>query len=128
MQLTFLGKSSEGGESPTLYATDRDSYIVQGYVVTDDEVLAKLDIPEDETVVEVYARLFAYLAHDGVSGTVTCCAPPIVHVRTNGNYVIRGPRLANDETRRRMAVPDHEDAVELPKAVVLALLSEPACV
>jgi len=26
VQLTFLGKVSESGESPTLYATDRDSY------------------------------------------------------------------------------------------------------
>jgi hypothetical protein len=127
MQLTFLGRSSEGGESPTLYATDRGSYIVQGYVVTDAEVLAKLDIPEDETVVEVYARLFAYLAHDGVSGAVTE-VPPIVHVRDNGNYVIQGPRLDDDETRRRMAVPDHEDALELPKTAVLALLAEPSCV
>jgi hypothetical protein len=58
MQLSFLGKDSEGGESPTLYVTDQDSYIVQGYVVTDDEILAKLDIPDGETVVEVYARLF----------------------------------------------------------------------
>ena len=31
MRLTFLGKASENGESPTLYATDHGSYIVQGY-------------------------------------------------------------------------------------------------
>jgi hypothetical protein len=122
-----LGKSSEGGESPTLYATDRETYIIQGYIVTDDEVLDKLDVPEGETLVEVYARLFAHLTHDGVGGAVASWLPPIVYVRDNGNYLIQGPRLADDRTRQRMAIPDHEDAVEVRKAAILALLGEPAC-
>lgn len=29
MRLTFLGKESQPNQSPTLYASDRDSYIVQ---------------------------------------------------------------------------------------------------
>jgi hypothetical protein len=127
MQMIFLGKETEGGESPALYATDRGSYIVQGYIVTDDEILAKLDIPEGQTVVEVYARLFAHLVRDGVSGTVASWRPPIVHVRENGNYLIQGVRLADDNTRQRMAIPDHEDAVEVPKAAIYALLEEAAC-
>jgi len=121
MQLMFLGTESEGGESPTLYATDRDSYVVQGYVVADDEVLAKLDTPEGETVVEVYARLFTHLAEDGVTGTVTSWVAPIVHVRETGNYIVQGIRLDHD-VRQQMAIPDHEDAVEVPKAAILALL------
>jgi len=127
VQITFPGKSSEGGESPTLYATDRDSYIVQGYVVTDSEILDKLDLAEGQTVVEVYARLFGHLAHDGVAGAVTSWIPPIVHVAANGNYIIQGMRVAQDDTRYRMAIPDHEDAVELPKAAIHALLEEAAC-
>ena len=35
MKLTFLGKDSTPNDSPTLYATDRDTYLVQGYTVTD---------------------------------------------------------------------------------------------
>src|SRR5262249_31381376 len=97
MQMIFLGKETESGESPTLYATDQDSYIIQGYTVNDAALRATLDIPEGQTVVEVYARLFAHLAHDGVTGTVTSWLPPIVHVRENGNYLIQGVRLA-DET------------------------------
>jgi hypothetical protein len=31
MKLTFLGKDSTPNDSPTLYATDRDTYLVQGY-------------------------------------------------------------------------------------------------
>jgi hypothetical protein len=122
VRLIFLGKSSDDGESPTLYATDHGSYVVQGYVATDDDILAKLDLAEGETVVEVYARLFDHLVHDGVSGTLTNWVPPIVHVRENGNYLIQGKRLAHEDTRRRMAIPDHEDAVEVSKSAILALL------
>jgi hypothetical protein len=37
MKLTFLGKDSTPNDSPTLYETDRATYLVQGYVVTDPE-------------------------------------------------------------------------------------------
>jgi hypothetical protein len=30
MRLTFLGKDTQGGGSPTLFATDRQTYVVQG--------------------------------------------------------------------------------------------------
>jgi hypothetical protein len=53
MKLTFLGKDSTPNDSPTLYATDRDTYLVQGYAVTDPEALAQMRIPDGETVVEV---------------------------------------------------------------------------
>ena len=35
MQLTFLGKSTQGGGSPTLYATGSATYVVQGWKVAD---------------------------------------------------------------------------------------------
>jgi hypothetical protein len=127
MRLTFLGKSSDNGDSPTLYATDEGSYIVQGWKVTDEEVLSKLDIPDGEIVVEIYARLFGHLANDGVAGTVTSWAPPIVHVENNGNFIVQGVRLADDDARRQMAIPAHEDAVEVPKSAILTLLEGTAC-
>ena len=61
MKLTFLGKDSTPNDSPTLYATDRDTYLVQGYAVTDPEALAQMRIPDGETVVEVPKRLMKYL-------------------------------------------------------------------
>ena len=61
MKLTFLGKDSTPNDSPTLYATDRDTYLVQGYLVTDPEALAQMGIPDGETVVEVPKRLMKYL-------------------------------------------------------------------
>src|SRR5260370_42660718 len=61
MKLTFLGKDSTPNDSPTLYATDRDTYLVQGYVVTDLEALSQMRVPDGETVVEVPRRLMKYL-------------------------------------------------------------------
>ncbi|HEV7453311.1 MAG TPA: hypothetical protein VGO16_18420 [Pseudonocardiaceae bacterium] len=59
MRAWFLGKdpSSQEGQSPTLFATDRTdrkTYIVQGWVVTDPEALADIGlIPEGEALIEV---------------------------------------------------------------------------
>lgn len=64
MKLTFLGKDSTPNDSPTLYATDRDTYLVQGYVVTDPEALAQMRVPASETVVEVPRRLMKYLPEE----------------------------------------------------------------
>jgi hypothetical protein len=64
MKLTFLGKDSTPNDSPTLYETDRETYLVQGYVVTDPEALSRMRIPEGETVVEVPKRLMRYLPEE----------------------------------------------------------------
>jgi len=64
MKLTFLGKDSTPNDSPTLYASDRETYLVQGYVVTDPEALSQMRIPEGETVVEVPVRLMRYLPEE----------------------------------------------------------------
>lgn len=50
MRLTFLGKATQGGGSPTLFATDRNSYVVQGW-----KVAGKYDS------VEIPQRLLAHL-------------------------------------------------------------------
>ncbi len=59
MKLTFVAKdpNSEPSGSPTLYRTDRRSWVVQGWVVTDPDALASMDIPEGETCVEIPDRL-----------------------------------------------------------------------
>ncbi|GAA0989208.1 hypothetical protein GCM10009555_072680 [Acrocarpospora macrocephala] len=41
MRLTFLGKDTKDDGSPTLYSTERDTYLIQGWIVTDTAVLAK---------------------------------------------------------------------------------------
>jgi len=65
MQLRFLGSTSNNGGSPTLYATDRDTFLVQGWKVSDAEALAQLNVPDHETVIEVPRALLACAPAEG---------------------------------------------------------------
>ncbi|WP_030370486.1 hypothetical protein [Streptomyces rimosus] len=58
MKLRFLGKNSTPGDSPTLYATDQDSYVIQGWKVFANDLLMRLDEQEGQTVIEVPTELF----------------------------------------------------------------------
>ncbi|WP_130511230.1 hypothetical protein [Krasilnikovia cinnamomea] len=122
MRLRFLGKDSTPSNSPTLYASDNDSYVVQGWVVTDPGILARLQVSDAETVVEVPARLLSFLALDGLDGEVTRLVPPIVHVLDSGNFIIQGQRVEDREALGQMTSPDDETCVEVPKAAMRALL------
>lgn len=66
MKLTFVAKdpASEPSGSPTLYRTDRQSWIVQGWAVTDPTALAALALPEGETCVEIPDRLIPFFRQD----------------------------------------------------------------
>lgn len=62
MRITYLGKDPGSGNTqcPSIFETDRDSYLVQGWVVTDEAALAearKRGLPETETLVEIPKRL-----------------------------------------------------------------------
>ncbi|WKK24978.1 hypothetical protein QZH56_04980 [Streptomyces olivoreticuli] len=126
MRLTFLGKVSNPTESPTLYASDQDTYVVQGWKVTDPEITSKLEVPSGETIVEVPSALFDHLINDGVTGTVSAWACPIVHVTSSGNYIVQGEAVSDAETLGQMSIPGHEDCVEVSKAAIKALLEENA--
>jgi hypothetical protein len=61
MKLTFVGSTSEHGNCPTLYQTDRGTVVVQGSQITDPEALAQLrDVLDGETFVEVPTELVNY--------------------------------------------------------------------
>ena len=64
MEITFVAKDpgSEPSGSPTLYRTDRGSWVVQGWEVIDPAVLAAMNIPEGETGVEIPDRLVPFFA------------------------------------------------------------------
>ena len=70
MALRLLGGDTGAGGSPRLYQDGYD-YIVQGYTVTEPQLLAELDIPEGEAVVRVPRSLWKYLPEErsGASGT-----------------------------------------------------------
>jgi hypothetical protein len=62
MRLTFVGKDPDSNPtgSPTVYRTDRESWVVQGWVVTDQDALAQLDIPAGEACVEIPDRMLQF--------------------------------------------------------------------
>jgi hypothetical protein len=64
MELTFVAKDPESYPtgSPTLYRTDRGSWVVQGWVVTDPDALAAMAMPDGETCVEIPDRLVPFFA------------------------------------------------------------------
>src|SRR2546427_11532422 len=67
MRLRFLGSDSDVQECPTLYATDRGTYVVQGWTVTDPEALADLhNVLEGESFVEIPKELLRFAANDRV--------------------------------------------------------------
>jgi hypothetical protein len=62
VEITFIAKDpgSEPSGSPTLYRTDRQSWVVQGWKVTEADVLATMNVPEGETCVEIPDRLIPF--------------------------------------------------------------------
>ncbi|MGI5151392.1 hypothetical protein ACQEVC_34350 [Plantactinospora sp. CA-294935] len=117
-----MGKESTGGQSPTLYATDRDSYVVQGWRVADAALLAGEET-ESTTVVEVPPTLMTHLAKSGLDGRVTQVVAPIVRVTATGNYVIQGARVSDDTTLAQMDMPAHESCVEVPASEMRSLVA-----
>jgi hypothetical protein len=53
MKLTRIKGACRDDTCPTLYATDRGTFVVQGYVLNDTDVT----LPEGEALVEVPAEL-----------------------------------------------------------------------
>jgi hypothetical protein len=62
MEIALVAKDpgSEPSGSPTLYRTDRESWVVQGWKVTDAAVLSAMEIPDGETCVEIPDRLVPF--------------------------------------------------------------------
>ena len=61
MKLRFLGSTSDDGQCPTLYETDRGTYVVQGDQVTDHAALGQLrNVLPGETFVEIPKELLRF--------------------------------------------------------------------
>jgi hypothetical protein len=65
MALRFLGKETQTGNSPTLWASsDGEDYIIQGFTL-DPETLAEVgNVPAGEGVVRVPKKLMEHMAND----------------------------------------------------------------
>ncbi|MER5603006.1 hypothetical protein [Streptomyces sp. NPDC002265] len=125
MKLRFLGTNSTGGDCPTLYATDRDSYIVQGWRIFANDLLMQLDVGEGESAVEVPTELFEHVRQDGVAaGGIRRFEAPIMIVTAQGTCVVQGKAVTDAEALSQMSIPDYESCVEVPKKAITALLEE----
>jgi hypothetical protein len=61
MRLTFLGKETQTGNSPTLWETDDDQYVIQGFTL-DAEALGQVGtVPDGELVIRVPKKLMRHL-------------------------------------------------------------------
>jgi hypothetical protein len=97
MRLTFLGKQTQGGGSPTLFATDRDTYVVQGWKV-----------PGQPASVEIPAALLRHLA--GRPGLDVA-----LRDTGQGSYVLDGEPVTDAAALAQMDIPGHETCVEVGK-------------
>ena len=62
MEMRFIAADCKLGGCPTLYATDRDTVVVQGFLITDPSALATLHLPPDESAVEIPRSLIVRAA------------------------------------------------------------------
>jgi hypothetical protein len=125
VKLRFLGTNSTGGDCPTLYATDRDSYVVQGWQLFANELLMQLDVPEGETAVEVPTELFEHLKEDGLTpATLTQARAPIMILTPQGTCVVQGKAVTDADALSQMSIPHYETCVEVPKTQITALVKD----
>ncbi|WP_405534699.1 hypothetical protein OG787_08075 [Streptomyces sp. NBC_00075] len=125
MKLRFLGKNSTPGDSPTLYASDEDSYVIQGWKVFANDLLMQLDVPEGQTVIEVPPELFEHLTNDGhTTGEIKRFTAPIMLVTEQDTCILQGPEMMDPEALSQMRMPDYETCIEVPKSSITALLEE----
>jgi hypothetical protein len=85
------------GGSPTLFATDRNTYVVQGWKV-----------PGDERSVEIPERLLGFLE----PGTNL---DAVLRGTGLGTYRLTGMMVTDPDALAQMDIPGHESAVEVGK-------------
>jgi hypothetical protein len=105
MRLTFLGKETQGGGSPTLYITDRDTYLVQGWKVAAGRA----------NVVEIPETLLRHL----LPGTELEASLEATGRRWPGDsgdcdtYTLTGAAVMDPEVLEQLSIPSHEVCVEV---------------
>jgi hypothetical protein len=106
MRLTFLGKETQGGGSPTLYATDRETYVVQGWKVLD-EPLTVIEIPEALLRhLRPNTELATQLHSTGRRWTDD-------HGKTWNTYIVIGAAITDPDALSQMDIPGNESCVEI---------------
>lgn len=94
MQIRLLGGDSKPGHSPQLYATDRNSYLVQGWRTTTAD---SIEIPHG---------LLRWLEPE-------TCLGRVLTDTGHGTFILNGDPIIDQEVLAEMKIPDHESAVEV---------------
>ncbi|UGT63943.1 hypothetical protein [Nocardia asteroides] len=94
MRLEWLGGDSTDGQSPTLYRSDRDTYVVQGWST------------ERPDTIEIPHRLIRHLQ----PGT---CLGALLHDTGHGTFTVTGETVTDAEALAQIRLPGHESAVEV---------------
>ena len=61
MRLAFLGKETQTGNSPTLWESDDDQYVIQGFTLDADALAQVGNVPDGELVIRVPRELMRHL-------------------------------------------------------------------
>jgi hypothetical protein len=109
MPLTFLGKDTIDGGSPTLY-DHGDTWVIQGYIPINLAAIAHFDLGDHETLIEVPRTLMDYLPE----GERMRLGSPLVYV-AGDMYVVRGPNVTDPAVLAQLEMPPHETVIEVPK-------------
>ncbi|MGW0328990.1 hypothetical protein [Nocardia sp. NPDC003183] len=102
MRHRYLGTSSRQGQSPTLYATDHDTYLVQGWKIAD----------AGAGVIEIPHELLTYLE-------VGTCLGVRLEDTGKGTFRVWGTPVTDPHLLAGLAVPDHEQCIEVPRTLVI---------
>ncbi|MFI6298838.1 hypothetical protein ACIBEJ_45125 [Nonomuraea sp. NPDC050790] len=114
MKLTFLGSDCEKDECPTLYETDRDTFVVRGWTVDGDP--GSVEVPRPLLAQLTRSRLHP----DGTD------PPPRVGLTDRGTYRVYGRPIEDADALRHLGLPAHESAVEVSAALRLVVDQEHA--
>lgn len=126
---------------PTLYASARGTFVVQGKRVTEPGVLASFRLRDDETVVEVPVALLKEIVHiapfpteDGADVMRLALVRAVpwdphstsVSATSRGSFLVRGAIVIDSEALGAMNIPDDEAAVEVPRKLLFEVSADAA--
>ncbi len=95
MHLRYLGTDSQNGTCPTLFASDRDTYVIQGW-----------RSGPDASMIEIPHALLGFLERG------TCLGASLTDTG-RGTFTLSGAPVTDQEALSQMDLPDHETSIEV---------------
>ncbi len=96
MRLRFLGTDSQNGTCPTLFASDKGTYVIQGWRTG-----------PDGSVIEIPHALLKFLEPG------TCLGAQLTDTG-HGTFTLSGTPVTDLEALQQMDLPGHETGIEVP--------------